>query len=67
MDLTAHDDWINHPDRQAGVEITDAMVEAACDVLDESGLLEWGMRPCPLVIGDMIRAALQVANFREKS
>ena len=50
-------------DRQAGVPVTSEMVQAACDVLEESGLLEWGKVPSPLVVEEMIRAALQKVNF----
>ncbi len=60
MDLTANESS-KDADRQVGVEVTDAMVEAACDVLEESGLLEWGVNPCSVTVRLMIESALRVS------
>ncbi len=47
----------------AGTLIAEAAlaVEAACDVLEESGLLEWGVNPCSVTVRLMIESALRVS------
>jgi len=53
---------MDRSDRQAGAdEITEEMVERACEVLRESGLLYFEVfekEPCPITVRVMLQAAL---------